>query len=178
MGKSAYTIRFGGLPVGVHDFEFEVRDAFFKEIENSGIDQADVKVEARLTKQNNLLQLDLWLYGTVGIDCDRCVKHFNYPIEARENLVIKHGNPEESTDEIMVIDEGADHVDLSQYLYEYVTLAIPARRVPCEIDADVFRCDNEMLSKLSELAVDEDETNADPENPIWEQLNKIKFNKN
>src|SRR5687767_12137638 len=103
MGKSQYMIRFGGLPVGIHDFEFEVGDKFFQEIENSGIEKADVKVEARLTKQNNLLTMDLWIYGTVGLDCDRCLKNFNYPIEDRAHLVIKHGNPEDSTDEILVI---------------------------------------------------------------------------
>jgi uncharacterized protein len=178
MGKSQYLIRFGSLPVGIHDFEFEVRDKFFQEIENSGIGTADVKVDARLTKQNNLLQLDLWIHGTVGIDCDRCLKGFNYPIESREHLVIKHGNPAESTDEILVIEEGEDSFDLAQYLYEYVTLAIPARKVPCELDEDVFRCDFAVLDKLNEHAVEEYEADTDPDNPIWEKLNKIKFNKN
>jgi uncharacterized protein len=177
MGKSQYIIRFGGLPVGVHDFEFEVRDKFFQDIENSGIGKADVKIEARLTKQNNLLQLDLWIYGTVGLACDRCLKDFDYPIETREHLVVKHGNPDDSSDEILVISEGMEEFDLAQYLYEYITLAIPARRVPCEIDRDVFRCDDDMLKKLEELAVDEEE-HVEPDNPIWEKLNKIKFNKN
>ena len=181
MGKSEYRIRFGGLPVGIHDFEFEVRDKFFQDFEASGIEQADVKAEARLTKQNNLLQLDLWLHGTVGIDCDRCLKHFGFPVEAREHLVIKHGNPAESTDEILVIPESADSIDLSQQLYEIITLALPARRVPCEIDADVFRCDFETLNRLEELSVEheeEEEEPKDPESNVWEELNKIKYNKN
>jgi uncharacterized protein len=178
MGKSQYMIRFGGLPVGVHDFEFEVRDKFFQQFENSGIEVADVKIEARLTKQNNLLQMDLWIHGTIGVDCDRCLKGFGYPIETREHLVIKHGNPDDSTDEILVIEEGAEQFDLAQYLYEYITLAIPARRVPCELDKDVFRCDFEMLDQLEEHSTEEQEEKVDPDNPIWEKLNKIKFNKN
>lgn len=178
MGRNQYIIRFGGLPVGIHDFEFEVKDAFFKSIENSEIGSADIKAEAQLTKQNNLLQLDMRIEGTVGVDCDRCLKGFGYPVSAEGTLVVKHGNPEESTDEILMIPEGVEEFDISQLLYESIVLAIPARRVPCELDAKKFVCDHAMLAKLDELATPEEKTETDPENPVWEKLNKIKYNKN
>jgi uncharacterized metal-binding protein YceD (DUF177 family) len=177
MGKSHYIIQFGGLPIGLHDFEFDVNDTFFKNIENSEFQSADIQVDATLTKQNNLLQMHFSISGTIGVDCDRCLKFFDYPIEAEGDLVIKHGNPEESTDEILVIPEGRDEFDVSHYLYEYIILAVPARRVPCELDEKSFKCDTEMLNKLSNLA-SETEGESEPGNPIWEQLNKIKFNKN
>lgn len=177
MGKSQYIVQFGGLSVGLHDFEFEVNDAFFKSIENSEIQKAHLLVDATLTKQNNLLQMQFNIKGTVGVDCDRCLKAFDYPVETEEHLVIKHGNPDESTDEILVIPEGHDEFDVSQYLYEYIVLAIPARRVPCELDKTAFVCDTETLNKLNKLAI-ESEKEEEPNNPIWEQLNKIKFNKN
>lgn len=178
MGKSQFIIQFGGLPVGLHDYEFEIDGAFFKKIENSEIEKAAIKVDARLTKQNNLLQLHLLIEGTVGVDCDRCLKGFDYPVEAEENLVIKHGNPEESTDEILVIPEGQEEFDLSHYLYEYIVLAIPARRVPCELDKKRFVCDQAVLDKLNNLVTESPKEEEEPNNPMWEQLNKIKFNKN
>jgi len=179
MGKSQYIIRFGSLPVGLHEFEFDVNNTFFKAIENSEIEHADIQVKALLTKQNNLLQMHFSIAGTVGLECDRCVKYFDFPLETEENLVIKHGNPDESTDEIMVIPEGQDEVDIAHYLYEYIALAIPARRVPCELDKIRFECDYEMLEKLNNLAVDSDlKEEEEPKNPMWEKLNKIKFNKN
>lgn len=177
MGKSQYIVQFGGLSVGLHDFEFEVNDAFFKSIENSDIQKAHLLVDATLTKQNNLLQMQFHIEGTVGVDCDRCLKSFDYPVEADEHLVIKHGNPDESTDEILVIPEGQDEFDVSQYLYEYAILAIPARRVPCELDEERFICDAETLNKLDNMVVDSEKEET-PNNPMWEQLNKIKFNKN
>ncbi len=177
MGKSQYIVQFGGLPVGVHEFEFDVDSKFFQSIENSEIEKADIHVKASLTKQNNLLQMHFSIEGTVAVDCDRCLKNFDYPVEAEEDLVIKHGNTDESTDEILVIPEGQDEFDVSQYLYEYIILAIPARRVPCELDEDKFKCDYETLDKLKNMAVDPDE-GPEPNNPLWEQLNKIKFNKN
>jgi len=179
MGKSQYIIQFGGLAVGLHEFEFDVSGQFFKSIENSEIQEANLHVRALLTKQNNLLQMHFEISGTVQIECDRCVKSFDFPIEASEDLVIKHGNPDESTDEILVIPEGQDGFDVSQYLYEYVVLAMPARRVPCEIDEDQYSCDYEVLDKLKGLAADEEhEEKKEENNPLWEQLNKIKFNKN
>jgi uncharacterized metal-binding protein YceD (DUF177 family) len=177
MGKSQYIVPFGGLPVGLHEFEFDVNDSFFKKIENSEIGKADLQVKALLTKQNNVLQMHFDISGTVAIDCDRCLKNFDFPVEASENLFIKHGDPAESTDEILVIHEGQDEFDVSQYLYEYIILALPARRVPCELDEEKFVCDYEVLDKLKDVATDSDEK-KEPNNPMWDQLNKIKFNKN
>jgi uncharacterized protein len=181
MGRSQYIIKFGGLPVGVHDFEFEVKDAFFKSIENSEVQAADLEVRARLTKQNNVLQVHFVINGVIGIDCDRCLKSFGYPVVTEEILVVKHGQPEESTDEILVIPEGVEEFDVAQYLYEYIVLALPARRVPCELDEAQFPCDYDMLAKLEELAAPEEKEKTEedePNNPIWEKLNKIKYNKN
>ena len=178
MGKSQYIIQFGGLPVGLHDYEFDVNETFFKNFESSEVDTADLNVKAVLTKQNNLLQMHVVINGTVGLDCDRCMKNFNFPINTEENLVIKHGNPEESTDEILVIPEGTEEFEIAHYIYEYITLAIPARRVPCELDENLFKCDEEMLEKLDALS----SSSADEEeikNPMWEKLSKLKkINKN
>ncbi|HQQ94368.1 MAG TPA: DUF177 domain-containing protein [Bacteroidia bacterium] len=173
MGKRQYIIRYGGLPAGLHEYEFKLGGTFFQGFENSEIAEADLEVKAVLTKQNNLLQLDLEIEGTVALDCDRCMKNFDYPVEAREHLVIKHGDPAESNDEILVIPEGEEEFDLSHYLYEYVVLAIPARRVPCEIDPQEYLCDTEMLEKLEALRANP-ETEETPQNPLWDELNKLK----
>ncbi len=178
MGKSPYKIQFGGLPVGIHEFEFDIKDTFFTTIKNSEVSQADIAITAVLTKQNNLLQINFTIKGVVSAECDRCLKDFNFPIQSEERLVIKHGNVDESTDEIAVIPEGTEEVDLTQYIYEFIVLSIPARRVPCEIDSKLYICDNETLSKLNEISIDGEPKN-EPTNPIWEQLNKLKkYNKN
>ena len=180
MGKSEYVIQFGGLPVGLHEYEFTVNDTFFSRIENSEVQSGDVEITATLTKQNHLLQMHFEFEGTVKLDCDRCLKGFDFPIEGEEELVIKFGNPEESNDEILVIEEGDEEFDIAHYLYEYIILAIPARRVPCELDEEEFICDYETKDKLDSLtsdSINEEEENKN--NPLWEQLNKLKkINKN
>lgn len=177
MGKSQYIIQFGGLPVGLHEFEFEIGDTFFSKIDDSEVQKASIQAKAILTKQNNLLQVHVSLEGTIAIECDRCMKDFDFPVSAEADLVVKHGKPEESTDEILVIPEGQEEFDIAHYLYEYIILAIPARRVPCEVDEQKYQCDYDVLDKLDNLSSGpaEDEKTG---TPMWEQLNKIKFNKN
>jgi uncharacterized metal-binding protein YceD (DUF177 family) len=174
MGKGQYIIQFGGLPVGVHEFEFEIRDKFFQGIENSEIERANLGAKAILTKQNNVLQVEFQISGTVGIACDRCMKDFDFPLDINEKLVVGHGNPEDSNDEILVIKEGDAEFDVSHYIYEYVALAVPARKVPCEIDSEAFECDAETLKKLESVSTDTEKEDSDINNPMWEQLKKLK----
>ena len=176
MGKSQYKIQFGGLSIGEHQFEFDVRNKFFEQFSESEITEANIQVKAKLVKQNTLMHIMFNFEGTVKLSCDRCLVDYDCPVSGQEKLVIKHGNPEESNDEILVLKEGVDEADFSQYLYEYIELAIPGRRVPCEdeeLDIDVA-CDEETLSKYNELKVEEEPS----ENPEWEKLKNIKFNNN
>jgi len=173
MGKKQYIVKFAGLPVGTHEFEFDIKGEFFEQFEDSEITEADLQVTIVLVKQNNVMQLEFEINGTVNLNCDRCLIAYDFPVEFSENLVLRFGNPDESTDEIMVVNEGDGGADVSHYLFEYITLALPSRRVPCEIEED-FECDEETLKKLNENAVQEEEKT----NPVRDKLNKLKINKN
>lgn len=178
MGKSQYIVEFGGLSVGLHEFEFEVDEKFFNKFENNEIEKASVKINAELTKQNNVLSMHFSIFGTVAVECDRCLKNLDIPLETEEDLVIKYGDPAESNDEILVIPEGDTQFEISQYLYEYITLAVPARKVPCEITGDTSVCDQDMLDQLDNIGAAPEEE-QEPNTPMREQLSKIKkFNQN
>lgn len=163
------------MSVGNHEFEFEVTGKFFKEQEMPELNDGNVHVKATVLKQNNAMQLEFDVEGTVAVDCDRCLKGFDIPISSHDKLVIKHGNPSESTDEVMVVPEGETSLNVTQYIYEYILTAVPARKVPCEIDKKKFKCDNSMLKKLEESSMPQE---SEEINPIWEKLNNIKLNKN
>ncbi len=176
MGKSQYVIQFGGLPIGEHQFEFEITQKFFEQFNDSEITKANIDVTVTLIKQNSLMQLLFDFEGTINVSCDRCLIEYDCPISGHEKLIVKHGNVDESNDEILVLKEGYEEADISQYLFEYIELAIPSRRVPCEDDAyDIdVTCDEETLKKFEELKVEEEPT----PNENWEALKKIKFNNN
>jgi uncharacterized metal-binding protein YceD (DUF177 family) len=175
MGKSQYKIQFGGLSFGEHQFEFEVNDKFFEQFSESEITTANINVKATLIKQNSLMHILFNFEGIVKLSCDRCVTDYNCHISGNEKLVVKHGNPDESNDEIIVLKEGLEEIDITQYLYEYIELAIPSRRVPCEEEDNNAQCDEETLAKFNELKVEEEIEKTDPK---WDQLKNIKFNNN
>jgi uncharacterized protein len=178
MGKSQYKIQFGGLAVGEHQFEFEVNDSFFVQFSDSEIKHANIQVIANLVKQNNLMHILFSFEGVVKLSCDRCVIDYDCPISGNEKLVVKHGNTDESNDDILVLKEGLEEIDFTQYLYEYIELAIPSRKVPCEdeeYEIDV-ECDQETLAKFNEYKIEVIEKKE--VDPKWDKLKNIKFNNN
>ena len=174
MGKSQYVIQFGGLPMGEHQFEFEITEKFFEQFNDSEITKANIKVDITVIKQNSLLQFLFDFAGTVNLSCDRCLIDYDCPISGHEKLVVKHGNPEESNDELLVLHEGLDEAEFSQYLFEYIELSIPSRRVPCEDEDLDAVCDEETLKKFNELKIEE----VPMPNENWDKLKNIKFNNN
>jgi len=124
MGKSQYKIQFGGLSFGEHQFEFEVNEKFFEQFSDSEITSANISVKANLIKQNSLMHVLFSFEGVVQLSCDRCLIDYDCSISGNEKLVVKHGNPEESNDEILVLRDGLDEIEFTQYLYEYIELAL------------------------------------------------------
>ena len=57
MGKSQYKIQFGGLSMGEHQFEFDIKGKFFEQFSESEITEADIQVKANLVKQNTLMHI-------------------------------------------------------------------------------------------------------------------------
>ena len=56
-----------------------------------------------------------------------------------------------------------------QHIYEYIQLALPIKRVHTDDSEGNSTCDPEMLKKLNEFIVEE-ENNTDPR---WDELRKL-----
>ena len=116
MGKSQYKIQFGGLSMGEHQFEFDIKGKFFEQFSESEITEADIQVKANLVKQNTLTHILFTFEGTIKLSCDRCLVDYNCPIFGQEKLIIKHGNPEESNDEIEEETQEVEDITYEQAL--------------------------------------------------------------
>jgi uncharacterized protein len=74
----------------------------------------------------------------------------------------------EEDDEIQVIPEGETHFDVSPFIYEYIHLLLPIRKVHPEDENGESRCNGEVVGRL-------DAPLADPEpDPRWEALKKLR----
>ncbi len=160
-----YIIPFVGLKEGVHDYQFEADKQFFESYEYSEVKQGKVHVNVSMEKQNRMLIFNIQLKGIVIIPCDRCLNDMEYPVESEERLIVKFGHEwKEETEEILIIPETESQFDISGFIYEYIMLTLPFKRVHPDGDES---CINEFIIETG----DEGETEIDPR---WEALKELK----
>jgi uncharacterized protein len=118
-----------------------------------------------LEKQSSMMILTFDIKGEVEVACDRCLENFDLPVSSMQTLIVKFGEEtREETDEIFILSRNEQDFDVSQFVYEYIILAIPQVRVHPEGE-----CDPEILRKLEELKPKSDQ-NIDPR---WDALRKF-----
>ncbi|MCF8257775.1 MAG: DUF177 domain-containing protein [Flavobacteriales bacterium] len=156
MGKLRdLVVKFSGLSIGTHHFEFALNDRFFEQLEDSLIRSGDVKVMMTLEKKSTHLELSFTLGGEVGETCDRCAVDYRQSIEGEFRMFVKFGDAfEEVDDELMTVPHGTYELDVSQMVYEFIGLSIPLRKVPCETTGDTSVCDRAVLDRISEPLTD------------------------
>jgi uncharacterized metal-binding protein YceD (DUF177 family) len=98
------------------------------------------------------------------------------PIEFATKLFVKFGETnEEQTDEIIVLSFSEHEFDLKQYLYEYILLSLPYRKVHPNDKKGKSLCNKEMLKKLNEYVIRGDDQTIDPR---WDNLKNLFLNNN
>lgn len=143
-----YCIPFLGLKNGKHQFRFSLGKKFFEAFDYSEITDASIEVSVILEKTTTMLVFDIELEGEVGVDCDRCGEPIGQPMSGVFRLIVKFGSETGTTeDDVLVLGPAEHQVDLSQYLYEYAHLCLPARRVHERPD----QCNQDVLARLDQL---------------------------
>jgi uncharacterized protein len=179
MNKSEYIIRFSGLKEGVYNYDFEVGDTFFEQLDYSEINKAQLKVKAVIEKKETMLMLHVELEGEVELMCDRCTDDFKLSISGEEELIYKFGDEESDDEKIVCIPHNEIEIDVSQAIYEATCLAIPSKRVHQD-----GQCNKEMLNAMDNYLMIESEEEEEPStdndddndevDPRWAALNKLK----
>ena len=170
-----YTISISGLKEGQHTFDFEIGNEFFEEFEESEIKEGSLKAYIEMEKRSSHLTLLVRISGTVIICCDRCLEMFARPLQCENRLLVKPGKSISDDDpDIISLSSDENELDLRQNFYEYIHLALPIKRVHPDDKNGNSTCNPEMLKKLKELLVDEeDEKHIDPR---WDDLKKLMNN--
>jgi len=172
---SKYKIDFQGLSEGVHEFVFDVDNAFFESIDYSDIQEGTLKTYLVLTKKTQMLELDFKIQGFVNTVCDRCLEELKMPIDFEGQVFVKFSETEqEDTDEVIYLFPGDYELNLSHYIYESIRLSLPLKCVHPEDKDGNSTCNPEMLKKIENLKSD---TSAeDLIDPRWSELIKLKEN--
>ena len=176
MARNKYKIQFAGLSVGEHEYDFKADTKFFEALDYSEIKQGDIDVKVNLLKQSTMMVLTFDISGTIHLNCDRCMEDFNFPITGNYQLIIKVGGHDsgDENDDIITIAANEHEIELTQYIYEYIILSLPIKRVHPDDKKGRSTCDPEMIKKLEKYIVENEPT--EETDPRWNQLKDINFN--
>ena len=171
MESREFVIPFSGLKIGNHRFDFKVDNSFFESFDYQDFNASDVDVKALLTKTSTMMELELEANGNVNVDCDVTGEPFDLPTTGSLHLVVKFGEEyDDLDDELLIIPHGESQLNIAQYVYEMLVLAVPQKRVHPGIEDGSLQ--SEVLDKLDELKPKEEKNNNDID-PRWDDLKKL-----
>ena len=168
-----YTIPFVGLKQGKHIFTYEVTQPFFEHFEYEDFNDAKIDLQVELDKKSTLLEFTLDFSGHVNVNCDLTNEPFDQPISGTYHFVVKFGEEYNDEDEdILILPHGSHQVNIQQFVYESVVLALPAKRVHPGVKDGTLKSD--ILKKLEELRPKGDDASDNEDtDPRWDNLKKL-----
>ena len=168
MGKGVFDIDFYKLAEGIHEFDFNFDSRFFDLFEDSIIEQGSGEVEVILDKAASMITLTFNLDAEIELVCDRSLDSFMYPVKESNEVRLKFGDHwEELNDDLILIPANTQKLDVAQFVYEFLTLAVPMKKLhPRYKDEEDFQLTDE----------NESEASNEPVDPRWNELKKLKNN--
>ena len=82
-------------------------------------------------------------------------------------------NQQEEDPDVFYLSRTESHMDVSNWLYDFVLLSVPMQRMCAKEKMGGPQCNTEVLEKLKEMESRTMENNA---NTIWKGLDKFKEN--
>lgn len=166
-----YLVRFSELKKDQETFEFLLKDSFFKVFESNEWDTGSVQVSVTASKRSDGITFDFDLKGELIVTCDRCLETFQHQLNSEQTLFVKFGQTEqELDDDVQVVSKDDNQIDLSSFLYEYLVLALPVKKVHPENSEGKSGCDPRMIAKLNEHIITEESEIMDPR---WQDLKNL-----
>ena len=173
MGIAAYSINIVGLSSKEHQFQYEFGSEFFRKYGTDIVSEGKFVVDLTLSKHETFIETEFKISGAAHLTCDRSLEPFDFPIESKNKIVFKYGDEyQEITDEIIIIPRDTATLELGQYIYEFIALGIPLKKLHPKFQ-DETEDDSEGKIVYTSEATEEkkDEEGTDPR---WNILKKLK----
>lgn len=166
-----FVIPFVGLKEGIHQFDYVVNNTFFESYPYDEILGADIKIVLNFVKKSTLLELSFSAQGDIEVACDLTNERYREPIETSLDIVVKFGDEfNDENEDILIIPHSEHQLDVSQFIYEMVVLAVPLKKEHPGIAAGTLKSD--ILDKLEELQPKENNNSQDTD-PRWSKLKDL-----
>ena len=176
MKQKEFNIPFSGLKQGKHGFSYTIDNAFFESFGYNEFNDANLDLQVDLNKMSTMLELEMHAEGSVNVDCDTTSEPYDQEVSGELKLVVKFSDEfNDDNDEILILPHGEHQVNIAQYVYEMLVLAVPQKRIhPGVLDGTL---QSEALDRLAELSPKEEKENKTDYDPRWDELKKLRTDK-
>ncbi|MBX2965896.1 MAG: DUF177 domain-containing protein [Cyclobacteriaceae bacterium] len=173
----AYRVNIQGLSNNIHHFDYTFGDEFFSHYGTGSISAGTFQAKITLDKRETFIEANFSLNGSVKLVCDRSLEIFDYPIAIDKRMIFKFGHEvAEVTDEIMIIDFNTVSLELGQYMYEFISLAVPMKKLHPRFTENEDE-ENEDEEGQIIYSSETEETSTKETDPRWEKLKNLNKNK-
>ena len=125
-----YRIHILGLSLNVHHFTFEVGNDFFAKYDIGLVSEGTFTVNVALDKRETFVETGFSIKGSAKLVCDRSLDPFDYPLDLNTKIIFKYGDEDkEISEDVVMIHHGTETLELGQYIYEFIALAIPMKKL-------------------------------------------------
>jgi uncharacterized protein len=169
-----FSIPIIGLTQHNYQFDYQLDKSFFESFEEPLITDGVFKVRVELEKRATMMIFLFSFEGKAVTECDRCLATIHLPLSDQQQLIVKYSEEEkEGDDELIYVHPETASLNIAQYIYEYICLAMPLHKsYNCEKETP-RPCDLKSLAFLEQANQKQDDNNeANPS--IWDDLkNKL-----
>ena len=175
MGRfDKYNVDLKGMKAASLELSFDLDNAFFASIEGEEFQKGNVKAVVTVVKGRDVFELSFVLSGKVVVPCDRCLDDLEIEVETENTLRVKLGDDYADDGDFVIIPEQEGDLNVAWYLYEFIVLALPMKRVHAP-----GKCNHEMTGKLKRHSAEAQDGDCDGDesviDPRWAGLKDIQF---
>jgi uncharacterized metal-binding protein YceD (DUF177 family) len=178
--RREFEIAFVGLKPGVHEYNYEINDRFFEAFQQQDFRNCKAKVKLHFDKISSFMLLKFEIGGSLEVTCDRCNNELPLELWDEFNITVKMVeepglmNDQEEDPDVYYISRGESHLDVAEWIYEFINLSLPMQKT-CDFEKmDGPHCNKAALEMLKKLEIEEAKAKEQKENPIWKGLEKFK----
>lgn len=161
-----FELTHSSLTLGKHQFEYKIDEELFTFFDHHDFNSVKVDGHLDLLKEGTMLTLLFHVNGVVGVDCDRCGAEVNLDFEGDQRVFVKFSErqTDSSSEEIVYAAPNDTSINLANFWYETILLAMPLRKVH-----EDGECDEKALALLESL----NQNDSNEIDPRWEALKKL-----
>ena len=164
----------------LHTYDFKLdAQSFFTLFEDSIIQKGLLDVVVELEKTPLHIKMNISIKGNVELICDRSLDPFDYSIDSVNPLIFQFSEEEEGeiTDEIIAIKRETIKINIAQYVYEFINLEVPIKKLHPRFQEEEVDNEEETLLIYSTETEEEEKNDSPTEDlidPRWLALKSLK----